>query len=44
VLSSFIGRDQVTMTSGAEEPQRKIPKARVVTAFNTVPSEVLFGV
>jgi len=31
-------------TSGTEELQRKIPKARVVAAFNTVPSEVLFGV
>jgi 8-hydroxy-5-deazaflavin:NADPH oxidoreductase len=31
-------------SSGAEELQKKIPKARVVSAFNTVPSEVLFGV
>src|SRR5207253_699239 len=31
-------------TSGAEELRKKIPKARVVSAFNTVPSEVLFGV
>ena len=31
-------------SSGAEELARKIPKARVVCAFNTVPSEVLFGV
>jgi 8-hydroxy-5-deazaflavin:NADPH oxidoreductase len=31
-------------TSGAEELQKKIPKAHVVAAFNTVPSEVLFGV
>jgi predicted dinucleotide-binding enzyme len=31
-------------SSGAEELARKIPKARVVAAFNTVPSEVLFGV
>ena len=31
-------------SSGAEELARKIPKARVVSAFNTVPSEVLFGV
>lgn len=31
-------------TSGAESLQRKIPKAHVVAAFNTVPSEVLFGV
>jgi len=31
-------------TSGAEELARRIPEARVVSAFNTVPSEVLFGV
>jgi len=31
-------------SSGAEELARKVPKARVVAAFNTVPSEVLFGV
>ncbi len=31
-------------TSGAEELARMMPKARVVSAFNTVPSEVLFGV
>lgn len=31
-------------TSGAEELAKMIPKARVVCAFNTVPSEVLFGV
>jgi hypothetical protein len=31
-------------TSGAEELAKRIPKARVVSAFNTVPSEVLFGV
>jgi len=31
-------------TSGAEELAKKIPQARVVSAFNTVPSEVLFGV
>jgi predicted dinucleotide-binding enzyme len=31
-------------SSGAEELARKIPKARVVLAFNTVPSEVLFSV
>jgi predicted dinucleotide-binding enzyme len=31
-------------SSGAEELARKIPKARVVSAFNTVPSEVFFGV
>jgi predicted dinucleotide-binding enzyme len=31
-------------SSGAEALARKIPKARVVCAFNTIPSEVLFGV
>ena len=31
-------------SSGAEELARKIPSARVVAAFNTVPSEVLFDV
>jgi predicted dinucleotide-binding enzyme len=31
-------------TSGAEELAKRIPRARVVCAFNTVPSEVLFGV
>jgi predicted dinucleotide-binding enzyme len=31
-------------SSGAEELANKVPKARVVSAFNTVPSEVLFGV
>ena len=31
-------------SSGAEELAKRIPKARVVSAFNTVPSEVLFGV
>jgi predicted dinucleotide-binding enzyme len=31
-------------TSGAEELAMKLPEARVVSAFNTVPSEVLFGV
>jgi predicted dinucleotide-binding enzyme len=31
-------------SSGAEELARKIPKARVVAAFQTVPSEVLFNV
>ena len=31
-------------SSGAEELSTKVPKARVVSAFNTVPSEVLFGV
>jgi predicted dinucleotide-binding enzyme len=30
--------------SGAEELAKKVPRARVVCAFNTVPSEVLFGV
>ncbi len=31
-------------SSGAENLAKKVPKARVVCAFNTVPSEVLFGV
>jgi predicted dinucleotide-binding enzyme len=31
-------------SSGAEELARKVPGARVVSAFGTVPSEVLFGV
>ncbi|HET7451954.1 MAG TPA: NAD(P)-binding domain-containing protein [Thermoanaerobaculia bacterium] len=31
-------------SSGAEDLARKHPKARIVSAFNTVPSEVLFGV
>lgn len=31
-------------TSGAEELAKKRPKAHVVSAFNTVPSEVLFDV
>ena len=31
-------------TSGAEALARKVRKARVVAAFGTVPSEVLFGV
>src|SRR4051812_34441065 len=31
-------------SSGAEELARRAPKARVVAAFGTVPSEVLFGV
>jgi 8-hydroxy-5-deazaflavin:NADPH oxidoreductase len=31
-------------TSGAEELAKKVPKAKVVSAFNTVPSEVFFGV
>ena len=31
-------------SSGAEELAKRIPKTRVVAAFQTVPSEVLFGV
>ena len=31
-------------SSGLEELAKIVPKARVVAAFNTVPSEVLFGV
>ncbi|HVN31551.1 MAG TPA: NAD(P)-binding domain-containing protein [Thermoanaerobaculaceae bacterium] len=31
-------------SSGAEALAKKVPKARVVCAFNTVPSEVLFNV
>src|SRR3989440_12678052 len=31
-------------SSGADELAKKVPKARVVSAFGTVPSEVLFGV
>src|SRR5215471_8371096 len=31
-------------SSGAEHLAKKVPQARVVSAFNTVPSEVLFGV
>jgi 8-hydroxy-5-deazaflavin:NADPH oxidoreductase len=31
-------------SSGAEEIVKKVPKARVVSAFNTVPSEAFFGV
>jgi len=31
-------------SSGAETLARKLPRARVVAAFNTVPSEVLFNV
>jgi len=31
-------------SSGAEELVQMIPRARIVSAFNTVPSEVLFGV
>jgi len=33
-----------TTSSGAEELANKVPRARVVCAFNTVPSEVLFDV
>jgi predicted dinucleotide-binding enzyme len=31
-------------SSGAEKLAKKLPKARIVQAFNTVPSEVLFSV
>jgi len=31
-------------TSGAEELGKKLPKSKIVGAFNTVPSEVFFGV
>jgi 8-hydroxy-5-deazaflavin:NADPH oxidoreductase len=31
-------------TSGAEQLAKKVPKARIVSAFNTVASEVLFSV
>src|SRR2546425_6120643 len=31
-------------SSGAEELAKMMPKARIVAAFQTVPSEVLFGV
>ena len=31
-------------SSGAEELARRVPRARVVCAFNTIPSEVLFPV
>jgi hypothetical protein len=31
-------------SSGSETLAKKVPKARIVSAFNTVPSEVLFGV
>lgn len=31
-------------SSGAEELTKRLPKAKVVCAFNTVPSEVFFGV
>ena len=30
-------------SSGAEELAKRMPSARLVSAFNTVPSEVLFG-
>ncbi len=30
--------------SGSEELAKKVPKAHIVSAFNTVPSEVLFSV
>src|SRR3954463_7236205 len=33
-----------TTSSGAEELAKKLPKARVAAAFNTVPSEVFFPV
>lgn len=33
-----------TTTSGAEELANKTPRAHIVCAFNTVPSEALFGV
>jgi predicted dinucleotide-binding enzyme len=36
--------DTAHTSSGAEELAKMVPKARVVSAFNTVPSEVLFGV
>ena len=31
-------------SSGSEELAKRIPKSRLIAAFNTVPSEVLFGV
>src|SRR5712671_2677269 len=31
-------------SSGAEELAKKVPKARIVSAFNTLPSEVFFAV
>jgi predicted dinucleotide-binding enzyme len=31
-------------SSGAEELQKKVPRARIVSAFNTLPSEVLYAV
>lgn len=33
-----------TTSSAAEELAKKVPRAKVVCAFNTVPSEVFFGV
>jgi len=30
--------------SGAKEPAKMLPEARIICAFNTLPSEVLFGV
>lgn len=33
-----------TTTSGAEQLATKVPRAKVICAFNTVPSEVLFDV
>lgn len=33
-----------TTTSGAEDLAKKLPRVHVVCAFNTIPSEVLFGV
>jgi len=38
------GSSSPNTSSGAEELAKMIPKARVVAAFNTVPSEVLFAV
>jgi len=32
------------VSSGSEELARKLPEARIVAAFSTLPSEVLFGV
>src|SRR5207253_7148453 len=31
-------------SSGAEKLAKKVPKARIVSAFNTVPSEVIFSI
>jgi len=33
-----------TTASGAEELAKKVPRAHIVAAFQTVPSEVLFRV